>query len=153
MTDSSRVWLVGLSGVLVVLAGCAPQYDGPPRASVYGRVSVDGKPLEDGVLNFVPDGHDGRFVSVPIAGGTYWLEEVDGPNFGKYTVQIYGFQLSAANEPGEDANAQPSADNPDRELAAISADKQLLPPKYNTQSELSMAISKSPMNKDWKLTR
>ena len=153
MTDWLRcvtVWLFcGL--ITVSLSGCGPSYDGPPRAEISGSVSVDGQPLADGVLNLVPDGHDGRSASVPVAAGRYFIQEVDGPNLGKYKVEIYGFGDPAAAE--DDDEGDPGGDEWDREKIASSAENQVIPAKFNVETQLVLDVNEAVVRNDWNLTR
>ena len=132
MTDLLRSITVCLLGSLIAisLSGCVPSYDGPPRAEISGNVSINGEPLADGVLNLVPDGHDGRSVSVPVAAGRYFIQDAGGPNFGKYKVEIYGFEEASTEE-----------------------EDQFIPAKFNAETQLVLEINEPVVLQDWNLKR
>jgi len=93
----------------------------------------------------MPDGHDGRVVSVPITGGQYRIEERDGPNFGKYKVEILGNERVA--ELTEESTGK------DSETAkAGGGEKQILPAKYNNETTLTLDVNQSAIEKDFALT-
>src|SRR5262245_25453932 len=77
---------------LVVVAGCS---SGPKLVPVKGRVTLDGKPVRDMLINFQPvvgkaageGAHamtdpDGRFTLLDVRGGT-------GAHVGEYKVSFY----------------------------------------------------------------
>src|SRR5262245_49640051 len=60
---------------------------------VFGKVSLDGKPLEDGDISFSPDtGTPGSPSSAPIKHGEYRLGEGFGLAQGTYVVRINGYR-------------------------------------------------------------
>jgi hypothetical protein len=76
--------------LLAVTVGCA---DGPRRASVAGTVSVGGKPLERGVINFIPaEGSHGPGAGGAVTDGQYLLEDGNGAVIGTCRVEIRGFR-------------------------------------------------------------
>lgn len=78
--------------VLVVAAvvGCS---NGPRRAAVGGTVSVGGRPLERGIINFLPvEGSRGPGAGGPITNGEYSLEDAKGAVVGSCRVEIRGFR-------------------------------------------------------------
>ncbi len=93
---SRRVLVLGLVGCVALLAGCSDQYEG--RKEVRGRVVLEGQPLKDGTIAFLPqDG--GNLSGSPIVNGEYKLPRKDGLKPGKYLVQITsGDGVTPANE-------------------------------------------------------
>ncbi|MFV1967369.1 MAG: hypothetical protein ACC628_18220 [Pirellulaceae bacterium] len=141
--DRSVFFLGGL--VAISLLGCGTSYDGPPRAKVSGSVTFDGKAIANGVINLMPDGHDGRVVSVPITDGQYRIEERDGPNFGKYKVEILGNEggaVAAGKNPEEDSETAEAEDG----------ERQIVPAKYNNETTLTLDVNQSVIEKDFALT-
>ena len=85
------IWLAVLAG-LVAAAGCGD--GGPKLVPVEGRVTLEGKPVQDMLINFHPVGNtygtganamtdtDGRFTLMDSRGGT-------GAYPGEYKVSFY----------------------------------------------------------------
>ena len=82
--------------LLVVLAcsgmlGCGALEGGPQRAAVIGRVTVDGQPVENGSVQFIPtQGTSGPMAGAVITDGEYSLSKAQGPVVGTNRVQIRG---------------------------------------------------------------
>jgi hypothetical protein len=101
----------------LILLGCGRRADLPPVAKVSGVVTLDGKPLPRGTIQFVPDASKG--AEGPTAVGTidpqghYRLKTAgtDGAIVGFHRVGVYALQ----QEP-EDETAPPPPP--------------LIPPKY-----------------------
>lgn len=80
-----------LSLMCSAIIGCESAADGPPRAAVNGIVSLDGEPLEAGVIRFIPQTDiPGPKVSVAITNGFFQLTELDGPVVGQHRIEIEG---------------------------------------------------------------
>lgn len=78
--------------LMLGVVGCS---NGPRRAAVSGSVHVDGKPLERGVINFLPaQGSQGPGAGVAITDGQYELSAASGPIVGPCRVEIRGFRKS-----------------------------------------------------------
>lgn len=137
----NHVVRAGLSTVFVVVAlialsGCGGSgYEGPPRAEVSGAVTFDGTPIVEGSINLVPVGQ-GRQVGVSIIDGAYTIPEIDGPTFGKYKVEITGFEFEKVAEDSEEEGRS----------------TQVVPSKYNTDTTLELDISEAKVEKDFTLT-
>jgi hypothetical protein len=73
--------------VTCVLSGCGPEY-----ATVTGRVTLDGEPLPNATVSFMPEDEGGHpSFGRTEADGSYSLQEthrLDGALPGKYTVRI-----------------------------------------------------------------
>lgn len=83
---SVRSFVVGLA--LLVVAGCGS--DGPELAEVSGTVSVDGKPVPNAVLTFIPTGGTTSYGKTNSQ-GIYTLRFTDsksGAMLGKHNVEI-----------------------------------------------------------------
>jgi hypothetical protein len=75
--------------VTVVLCGCGGSEQELPRAKVSGHVTLDGKPLPEGVIRFIPTGEaQGPKTSAVIAEGRFLLEEEQGPVVGTHRIII-----------------------------------------------------------------
>ena len=122
---SQALFLLGIT--LATISGCGGSqvdYEGPPRFQVTGAVSIDGKPVPDGSINFIPlDG--GRKSYAGIIDGAYTVEEGKGPNAGKYKVEVYGNEVT-----GEAV---------DEDLGPPTKD--IVPPKFNVNTSLEIEIT------------
>jgi len=95
-----------LGGALVVLALVISGCSGPggPMATVQGAVSVDGEPVERGLISFTPMQSDaGKAVTAEILSGRYQSSAVP---MGRVLVQIHatketGKMLTDPSEGGE----------------------------------------------------
>jgi len=84
---NSTVVCVILTSIALAFAGCTSYED---RLPVSGYVMLDGKPLENGMVNFI--GKEGYVVGAgSISDGRYQLNEssnLHGISAGEYTVRI-----------------------------------------------------------------
>lgn len=101
----------------LILPGCGGGPDLPPVADVSGVVTIDGKPLPRGTIQFVPDESQGTAGATAVGTidpqGRYTLKTagVDGAIVGFHKVGVYALE----REP-EDETAPPPLP--------------LIPPKY-----------------------
>lgn len=113
---SATAVVVG-SLVCLILPGCGGGPDLPPVAEVSGVVTIDGKPLPRGTIQFVPDESKGTAGATAVGTigpqGRYRLQTagVDGAIVGFHKVGVYALE----KEP-EDERAPPPPP--------------LIPPKY-----------------------
>ena len=115
----ARYTVAVLCGCLVclILLGCGGGPDLPPVAGVSGVVTIDGKPLPRGTIQFVPDESKGTAGATAVGTigpeGRYTLQTagVDGAIVGFHKVGVYALE----KEP-EDETAPPPPP--------------LIPPKY-----------------------
>lgn len=114
--------------VLVVAAGCGQgaKYEGPQRAAVSGQVTLDGKPLPYGTINFMGAG-EGRSASGAIQNGAYSIPEEQGPNPGSYKVAIVGYGKAPSGEMDNDFSAD--------------LGPQVVPKKFNAETTLQVEIT------------
>jgi hypothetical protein len=116
------------------LAGCGGKaYDGEQRYAITGKVTVDGQPLEPGVIAFMPQGEGenrkGRVSGTPIRNGVYFIPEEQGPTAATYRIQIHWNKRTGKQVP-----------NPFDTESLIDELMEGLPPKYNTESELTAEV-------------
>lgn len=108
---------------LLAWTGCS---ESTTHGTVQGTVTLDGKPLSEGVVRFVPvDGSTGT-ASAAITNGEYTAQVPVGLN---------RIEFSAPKVTGK----QKMYDTPDSPSVDIVAE--LLPERYNLQSELQLQIS------------
>lgn len=80
-------WSATVAVVMGGLTGCGDS----SRASVSGRVTLDGQPLEQGAINFFPTGENqGPSAGASITGGRYTITADKGVVVGENLVQIRG---------------------------------------------------------------
>jgi hypothetical protein len=72
--------------VFLVLSGCG--YGENSRVPVQGKVAVDGAPVEDGAISFVPTATGLQKASGTVKNGTYSIPAAQGPNPGMYRVEV-----------------------------------------------------------------
>jgi hypothetical protein len=115
-------WKAALVG-LWVLTSCS---SAPPRGIVSGEVTFDGQPVEDGTILFEPEGGQGQTAGGPIKEGKYSAEVP----VGKMRVRINGNKKTGRRYKVYDTPESPVVD----EVV------ELLPPKYNINSELTVEV-------------
>lgn len=120
---------------LVILAGCQKE-DGPAKFPVSGQVTLDGTPLAEGQISFMPSNGVGISTGGKITNGSY---RVDVP-LGEMRVEV-----RAPIKVGE----KPAYDAPDSPKVPIIEEK--IPVKYNANSELKATVVKGTNKADFKL--
>jgi len=77
-----------LAGWCVLGAGCSGE-DGPRRVPVHGKATLDGAPVENASISFLPaDGLHGPAATAVIRAGEYRLGAEDGPVAGAHRVVV-----------------------------------------------------------------
>ena len=110
------------------LVGCGGG-DGLPRRAIAGTVTLDGKPLDQGRIEFQPIG-PGVATGAAIEQGSYQVNLEVGPTPGRYRVNI-----SSPAETGTSPEPEDSA--PGRgQLGAT----ERIPARYNTSSTLTIEV-------------
>ena len=111
-------------GVMVSLVGCSGG-DGIERVDVTGTVTYQGQPVQEGTITFDPQGK-GPVAGAQITGGTYQATGRGAVPVGNYLVRISSTVEDRENWV-EDAMPEPPR-------------KELLPEKYNRESELQREV-------------
>jgi hypothetical protein len=125
---------------LGTLTGCAPQpYEGKPRIPLTGRVTYDGRPIDGGTISFIPTDESNRVSGGPLIQGAYSVPEEKGANPGAYRVEIRWPQPTGKKYKDPDT------------LETYNEQKESLPKKYNTQSELTADVSEAKNQFDFDL--
>jgi hypothetical protein len=104
---------------------------------VSGKVSYQGKPVQDGQIVFFPiEGTSGPSTGAPIKEGRYDIDKKKGPYAGgKYRVEIAGFGPSKTYSPNVGGGG-----------FTATVPSQIIPAVYNKQSKLEAVISPDPAN-------
>jgi hypothetical protein len=119
---SIRPIFVSLVAALILVVGCKRP---PTSGDVRGTVTLDGKALEDGTIRFTPI--DGK-------GGTAGGMIKDGQFAFSAPIAKHRVEISATRMTG--GRTTPA----DRHSDAVEAVVDLIPEKYNTQSELTLDV-------------
>jgi hypothetical protein len=124
--------------VLPISLGCG--HGG--RMSVEGTVTLDGRPLEKGSIQFSPlPGTKGPTAGGDIVNGKFNILPVGGPFAGKFTVQINAVGLTGRKILDPRSNTM------------VDEYAQCLPARYNSQSELQAEVTANGPNRfDFALT-
>jgi len=117
---------------LASLAGCG---DGTNRVPVEGEVTLDGKPLEEGAISFLSTS-EGSSAGARIASGRFAIARQDGPTPGVYRVEILAYKETGRRIP-----------DPDRPGKMMDETLQLVPQRYNFQSELEVELKPDAPNR------
>jgi len=135
-TFASKLILVASIVSLVWMAGCGSS--GPERHTVAGTVTLDGSPIEEGTITFVPiEGGNGG--SGEITDGAYKLEGNSGLVVAEYKVEVYAMKKTGKKVPGA---------GPDGMIdEAIS----IIPPKFNANSSLKATVVEGENTLDFDL--
>lgn len=129
MDQSLSKWLC-LVTLLVV--GCTR---GPAIGTVKGRVTMDGQVVDGGLIRLVPADGNSQPADCIITGGNYSITMPVGDK----KVEIYwtkggGGKVDTATQGTEQVIA-------------------MIPPKYNTQTELTYTVESGTATKDFALTK
>ncbi len=137
-------WPSAFSAGFAVLAALACAGCGPPaglqKVIVEGAVTLDGTPIPNGEVRFLPiEGTAGPVSGGPIKDGQYRAESRGGVPVGKHRVEIRAFRAPSGRQTG---------------VAAIEGGpaEQYLPERYNTKSELTATVGASESRQDFALS-
>jgi hypothetical protein len=130
----SRLAAILLFACLTSFTGCGPS----PGAAVSGQVTLDGAPLDDATITFVPVGSGQRQAAwTTIKDGHYKIVAKDGLGNGQFRVEIRALRTTGAKA------------NPN-EPELINA-REIVPGRYNAQSELTTDIKSGANTADFEL--
>jgi hypothetical protein len=118
----------------IALIGCSRSLDDLPREAVAGTVTMDGKPLPAGVIQFYPMGEGSATTTAPngeIKDGAFSIPREHGAVPGKYKVAISHAELKAAEGKARKKGLP--------ERSKVLGPEQI-PAKYNTQTKLETEI-------------
>lgn len=117
--------------LLVFVAGCDR---GPAVGTIKGQVTIDGQAVDGGLIRLVPKDGNSQPADSIITAGAY---SITMP-IGEKKVEIYWTKSSTGKV----------------DTASQGTEKvvQMVPPKYNTESQLLYVIEKGEVTKDFTLT-
>ncbi len=134
--SSRPIMIAAILALLPLLFACG---DGMDRVKMSGKVTYGGQPVVDGMIRFAPKPGTERPLTVePIKDGQYNTNTSGGVPSGSYKIDIRAFHPDDPVPMGPGAPAR----------------RQLLPPKYNNQTELEITLKpgQGKLEKDFLLT-
>ena len=126
-----------LSWLVVVLLVFTGSCGGDGRVDVAGQVTFDGKPIDQGTIDFVPADGQGPTAGGLIQGGRYSVRVAPG----RKRVEIQG-----CREVGRGRVVEFDPDSP-----IVPITKPIVPEKYNTHTTLTIDVKKSVDDADFHL--
>jgi hypothetical protein len=117
-----------------MVAGCGSG-DPTPREPVSGRVTLNGQPIAEGQISFLPEDGD-NVVAAPIENGSYRIRRAEGPSPGPHRVSIWSRVPS-----GRQIEADPL--NPGE---LVDEYVETVPERYNVKSELTVTVEQGGSN-------
>lgn len=120
--------------LMACLVGCGR---GGGMASLNGSVTYGGQPLEKGLITFVAEDGKGPTSAAPIVDGKFSVNVA----YGRKIVKIEGYKVLGQH---------PFSRNNPR---IVVDQEQILPPRYNTKSELTREITSSDHTCDFALEK
>jgi hypothetical protein len=127
-------WAAVLSIVVpALLAGCS---GGNATGTVRGEVTLDGRPLERGIIRFVPANGQAPTADAGITDGKFTATVP----VGEMKVEITAPKVVGKHKMFN------TADSPQ-----VDAVTELIPPRYNVRSELKMTVRSGSQEKSFRL--
>ena len=117
-------------------AGCGGDSAG---IEVQGTVSVNGQPVDDGAITFVPVDGAGKKGGATITDGEYTVAPDVGLTAGSYKVEIIWRKKTGRKYKSDDTGEM------------VEETKQVLPANFNTSTTLTADLADEPNTKDFSL--
>jgi hypothetical protein len=144
-------------GLLVLMlslgaAGCG--HSGLERASVHGKVTIDGQPVEAGsirMISLAPGG--GPSVGGQITNGEYEIAEEKGPTLGKHRVEVLVPYRTGRKVPSPFAMPPTDPNEAPDPSGMVDEWIEKAPAKYNTDSKLEVMIESGSNEFDVAMTK
>jgi hypothetical protein len=130
----SAVWFLLAVLALCAFAGCGNSQN---RNEVTGDVTLGGRPVEDGIIQFAPLDGQGTGDGAQIVNGKYRIPVEKGLAPGKYRVSIYA---------GDGRSGAGDA-SPDSPYAGTKPGKERVPANYTERSDLVREVTAGGPNK------
>src|SRR5437763_12670766 len=124
---------IAAAGLLGLAGGCSSE---PAKASVTGEVTLDGQPLKQGLIRFVPADGKGPTADAPVADGRFSAQVPAGEK---------RVEISAPKVVGRTK----MFDTPDSKV--VEETGELLPAHYNVRSTLTWTVAAGPQAKKFEL--
>lgn len=144
-TIRKNAWVLATSLCVLSCLGCGGP-SGPEYVAVSGTVSIDGKPVEKGVISFVSE--DGkRTAAGQIVDGAYEIPQQDGPSPGQQKVSINAFRKTGERKQSgkmgmfEDKATYIKPTGASTTLESmVEIREQFLPAKFNSMTTLTAKL-------------
>lgn len=121
---------------IVLLLGCSAASELKP---LEGNVTVDGAPLPNGAITFIPkEATGGPVAGASIVDGRYRISPSDGVLTGEFRVEITAMRNTGKKVPVIDLATG--------ENKVVDETAQYIPARYNQQSELTAEVSPQGSN-------
>ncbi|MEZ6128175.1 MAG: carboxypeptidase-like regulatory domain-containing protein [Planctomycetaceae bacterium] len=138
-TFSKSIRLLVLAS-LCSMIGCGAASDKPETGEVKGVVTLDGQPLPEARIVFAPVDGGQSSEAISDAQGNYELTyrgEEKGAKVGSHKVHVSTFEEAYPDDSGKMIGGQP----------------ELVPQKYNTNTELTVEVKPGPNDVPLELTQ
>jgi hypothetical protein len=116
---------------LIAIVGCGGEVD--PTLPVSGTVTLNGKPVQHGDIEFGGKVQNGLRRGAMIVNGKYQTAPMQGLVPGEYIVRIFSVPVQA--------NSANSEALPGDEELGPAASRDLIPPEYNMRSKQSVTVT------------
>jgi hypothetical protein len=123
-----------VAALLATALGCST---GPAVATVNGTVTLDGKPLKEGTVNFIP-----LSENVPVAG-----EPIKD---GKFTATVPVAKMRVEIHANKVIGQRKAYDTPDSPVVPIV--EEAIPKRYNAESTLTIDVQRGSQDVPYDLT-
>jgi len=123
------------AALVMTFGGCSEKSDGLPREAVSGTVTLDGQPLQKGLIQFLPSSQkEVMSGGAVIDGGKFSIARNEGLLPGTYRVEISSSTGLEPPPPGEPPGP------------AKATAKDLIPEQYNLKSTLTAEVKAGGAN-------
>src|SRR5258707_14407081 len=130
--------LFAICFVIATCFGCGKK--GPQRAAVSGHVTLDGQPINEGVIQFLPvEGTVGPETGGIITNGQYDISHERGPIVGRSRIELRASKKTGGKI--QDPTGRPGV--------LTDEYKEMFPPGSNTNSSLVREIKDEPNKLDF----
>jgi hypothetical protein len=134
MQNRFAEWCVFMA-ITFAATACGCGRSGPERATISGKVTFRSEPIRFGEIRFIPAAaNEGSTEGTPIVDGHYNANGKGGVPVGDYSVSIVAWQSPAPRR------NIPASGGPSGSKTGETSRRQLLPAKYNSQSELKLTV-------------
>jgi hypothetical protein len=141
--------MIRLFIIVCALCICASCSKKPSIGKVHGTVMLNGRPLPDGSIRFIPiDGMTGT-SGATIKNGSYEANKVP---VNKMRVEINGFDMNVTEKKAAAKLKRQHDENSIGTNSDYDLPLELIPEKYNSKSELTLDVQEGDNPKDFNLS-
>lgn len=121
---------------MIAAGGCS----GARAPALHGKVTLDGAPVTNGSIVFLPATSDGPKAAAAIEDGNYSVPASAGLKPGTYRVEVNWRKPTGRKVPSADPGI------------SMDETKEAIPAKYNSDSTLTAEVTAGDVEKDFALT-